>query len=135
MIRPMRSAHRPRRLWRLLIVTVYAASGLASGVHHLLGAHDGHCDACPDHAPGGVAVAPYCDGPCGDPTHHHHAPHDERHCVICQSGSWLHGGIQSAVALGHGDAATTLSPAAALPPAHRHDPGIPPARAPPRGAC
>jgi len=70
-----------------ILAILYAVTALVPTAHTLLHASERVCETCLA-APSdtdGPSFAPSCDGPCGDPTHHHHPPrHDQDHCSTCQ---------------------------------------------------
>jgi len=44
--------------------------------------HEARCEACP--RPDLPVIVAGCEGPCGDPGHHHHEPGDrQHHCPAC----------------------------------------------------
>ncbi len=81
---------------RLILAAAYVASVLLPAAHHLAAARGEHCETCPAVAPEKVLLDRPCNGPCGDPTHHHHPRHDERQCPTCQSGTMLLGHLLAA---------------------------------------
>jgi hypothetical protein len=81
----------------LLLVAVYAVSAVLPEAHHLFTDEELCCEACETGAHDGPSMAVACDGPCGDPTHHHQPGHDEHWCLVCQSAATSQGHITAAM--------------------------------------
>ena len=115
----------------VLLAILYAASALMPAVHEVLHSFQGACEACLPAAADGPVPLAACDGPCGDPTHHHHPLHHRQHCVTCQWGYAFHSLAPASLSAGSGTSPETLAPAGSQQPTSAADVRIAAARAPP----
>lgn len=74
----------------LLLAMLFAMSALMPAAHVLLHAFETSCEVCSASAGDDPALLAMCDGPCGDPDHHHHFPHNSDRCPTCQSTNASH---------------------------------------------
>ena len=74
----------PMRHILLLLAILFGVSALMPTAHQLLHTEES-CEVCLVSESDVPVLTANCDGPCGDPTHHHHTPHDLASCATCQS--------------------------------------------------
>ena len=86
----------PIRRNLLLLAILFAVSALMPTMHVLMHVENS-CEVCLVSSSDEPALMAICDGPCGDPNHHHHIPHDLASCPTCQTINNLHGFVAKQV--------------------------------------
>gem|GEM_PF-2180337 len=93
--------HRRTEIRSFLLLLTYGVSLAVPFVHNAYGVRPRY-DLCQVSQHRGPVLRADCQGPCNDPTHHHHrGRHDCEHCIVCRchaASQWTN--VSSEIGLG-----------------------------------